>query len=96
MPDYLATSSKFFITYRLPPSKQNGFRNSIFFDEGLNHVAIIPYEVIITGDLNFHVNIKSNVEACTCFSILYSHRLTPPVNIATHKGGNTLGLAISR
>jgi len=74
------------IIYRPPPSKQNGFRNSIFFDEWfiyLDKIAIIPYDVIITGDLNFHVEIKSNVEARTFFSILDSHGLTQHVNSAT-------------
>ena len=87
------------IIYRPPPSKQNGFRNSIFFDEWskyLDNIAIIPYDVIITGDLNFHVDIKSDVEARRFCSILNSHGLTQHVNSATHKGGHTLDLVISR
>ena len=90
---------KFYIIYRPPPSEQNGFRNSISFDEWfkyLDNITIIPCYVIITGDLNFHVDIKSNVEARTFFSILDSHGLTQHVNSATHKGGHTLYLVISR
>ena len=89
---------KISITYR-PPPKQNGFRNSIFFDEWskyLDNIAIIPYDVIITGDLNLRVDIKYNVEALTFFSILNSHGLTQHFNSATHKGGHTLDLVISR
>ena len=61
------------IIYRPPPSKQNGFRTSTFFDEWskyLDSIAIIPYDVIMTGDLNVHVEIKSNVEARRFCSIL--------------------------
>jgi len=59
-------------------------------------IAIIPYDVIITGDLNIHVDVKSNGEARTFFSILDSHGLTQHINSATHKGGHRLDLVISR
>jgi len=52
--------------------------------------------VIITGDLNLHVDIKFNVEVRTFFSILDSHGFTHHVNSATHKEGHTLDLVISR
>ena len=45
---------KFCIIYRPPPSKQNGFRNSIFFGEWskyLDNIAIIANDVIITSEL---------------------------------------------
>ena len=38
----------------------------------------------------------SNVKACIFFSILDSHGLIQHVNSATHKGGQTLDLVISR
>jgi len=63
-------------------SKQNGFRNSFFFDQWskyLDNISIIPYDAIITGDLNFNVGIKSNVKGHTFFSILDSHGLTQHV-----------------
>ena len=65
----------------------------IFFDEWskyLDNIAIIPYDVIITGDLNFHVDIRYYVEACTFFSMLDSYGLTQHVNRVTHKGGHTI------
>ena len=52
------------IIYR-PPPKQNDFRNSIFFNKWykyLDKMTIIPYDVIITRYLNFHMNNKYNVE----------------------------------
>ena len=36
----------------------------------------MSYDVMITGDLNFHVDIKSVVEARRFCSLLDSHRLT--------------------
>jgi len=49
-------------------------------------MAVIAYDIIITGDLNFHVDIKSDVQAHRFYSILNSHGLTQHVNGATHKG----------
>ena len=82
-----------------PPCIQNCFRNSLFFAEWskwLNDIASIPYDVIITGDLNFHLDNKSNVEARRFCSILDSHGLTQQVNRTTHKEGYTIDLVISR
>ena len=42
------------------------------------------------------MNNKSDVEADRLCSILYSHGLTQHINGATHKGGHTLDLVISR
>ena len=42
------------------------------------------------------MGIKSNIEARTFFSILDSHVFIQDGNSATHKGGHTLDLAVSR
>ena len=42
------------------------------------------------------MDIKSDVNARKFCSTLDSHGLTPNVNSATHKGGHTLDLVISR
>ena len=76
------------IVYRYPSSKQNGFRNSLFFDEWckcLAIMAIITYDVIITGDLNFNVDNKSDVESRRFCNIFDFHGLTQHVNSTTHK-----------
>ena len=74
-------------------------KHLILLDESskyLNNIGTVPYDVIITGDLNFHVDIKSDVETRRFCSILDSHRLIQHVNSTTHKGGHTLDLVISR
>ena len=81
------------IIYRPPTSKQN-FRNSTFFDEWskyLYSISITPCNIIITGDLNFHADIKSDVEACRFCSILESHGLNQHVKSVkiVLKGGHT-------
>ena len=85
-----------FVLYIVPLLlNKNGFRNSIFFygwSKYLDKIAIILYDVIITGDLNFHVDITSYVAARMFWSILNSHGLTRHVNSTTHKEGPTLDL----
>jgi len=47
--------------YRSPLYKQNGFKNSILFDEWYKYtdnMAIIRYDAIITVELNFLVEHK--------------------------------------
>jgi len=59
------------------------------------NIAIIPYDVIITGDLDFHVYNKSDVETPRFCSILDTQGLTQHVNGASQKGSLTLALVIS-
>ena len=58
-------------------------------------MAIIPYYVIITGDLISHVDNKSDVNAHRGFSILDSQKLTYHANGTIHKGGHTKDLIIA-
>ena len=47
------------VIYRPPASKVNGFRKSVFFDEWsrfLDRLVVLPGEIVITGDLNFHLD----------------------------------------
>ncbi|CAG2233223.1 unnamed protein product [Mytilus edulis] len=66
------------VIYRPPPSKANKFRNSIFFEEWsrfLDRTVVVSEELIITGDLNFHLDDPTDNDAhkfletchwCTC------------------------------
>jgi len=40
---------------------------------------MVPYDVIITGNFNFHVDNKSDNEARWSFNIVHSHRLAQRV-----------------
>ena len=47
------------ILYRPLPSKRNGFKNIVFFDQWslyLDRLAVITNDVIISGDRNFHLD----------------------------------------
>ena len=51
------------VVYRPPPSKRNGFINCVFLDQWsayLDAVMLEPHATVITGDLNFHLDIISD------------------------------------
>ena len=78
---------KFLLVLRLLLNK-NYFRNSLFFLEWskyLDNPAIIPYDVIISGDLNFHLNNVSKFEACIYYMMLNSHGLIQQIIVALTK-----------
>ena len=60
---YIATHGVTFrlcVMYRPPSSKQNGFTNNVFFDQWstyLDDIMLDTHDIIITGDLNFHLDI---------------------------------------
>ena len=56
---YLNACFRLVIVYRPPPSELNGLKENDFFDEfnsPLECLAINSSKLLITGDLNFHVN----------------------------------------
>ena len=76
------------VDFTINIAKENGFRNSISFVEWsiyLDNIAIMPYHIIITGDLNFHMDIKFNCEARRFCIVLDAHGLTQHFNSVTHK-----------
>ena len=87
------------IEYRPPPSKRNGFKNSVFFDEWslyLDRLAVITNDVIITGDLNFHLDNVNDADAVRFNGTLEAHALVQHVVGPTHKKGHTLDVVITR
>ena len=87
------------IVYRPPPSKWNGFKNSVFFDEWslyLDRLAVITNDVIITGDLNFHLDNANDADAVRFNGTLEAHGLVQHVVGPTHKKGHTLDVVITR
>lgn len=86
------------VIYRPPASKSNGFKTTVFFKEWscyLDKLVILPEELIITGDLNFHVDDPNNTDARRFRIILDEHGLTQHVKGATHVHGHTLDLIIT-
>ena len=54
------------------------------------------YDLVIAGDLNFHVNDDNNTEATQFSEILSTYNLTQFVQDPTHESGYTLDLVITR
>ena len=87
------------VVYRPPPSRKNNFKNTIFFNEWseyLDRLVVIPEEIIITGDLNFHLDNLNDSDARKMLDILADHNLIQHVQGATHNRGHTLDVVITR
>ena len=87
------------VIYRPPPSTQNGLKTTTFFDEWtayLDHLAITPQRIIITGDFNLHMDNLQNPDTTRFTSLLPSHGLSQHVHSPTHHKGHTLDLVITR
>ena len=85
--------------HRPPPSKRNGFKNSVFFDKWslyLDRLAVITNDVIITGDLKFHLENVNDADAVRFNGTLEAHGLVQLVVGPTHKKGHTLDVVITR
>jgi len=87
------------VVYRPPPSRTNKLKNSTFFDEWtefIDRLAVIQEELVITGDLNFHLD---NEEACDTrkfLETLRDHGLVQHIRGPTHNRGHTLDVVITR
>ena len=87
------------VVYRPPPSRKNNFKTTIFFNEWseyLDRLVVIPEEIIITCNLNFHLNNLNDSDARKMLDILADHNLIQHVQGATHNRGHTLDVVITR
>ena len=62
----------------------------------LDYVVVIPEEVVITGDLNFHIDDPRDTDAQKFLQILSEHGLLQHVSGPTHVHGHTLDVLITR
>ena len=70
-----------------------------FFDDFASYmesIILTPEPLIITGDLNIHVNNTNDSDACEFLDLLASLGLKQHVVGPTHEGGHTLALVITR
>ncbi|XP_052791708.1 uncharacterized protein LOC128225851 [Mya arenaria] len=88
------------VMYRPPPSKKNGLNARDFLDTEwpgfLSKFATIDNNVIITGDLNFHLDNLSDRDTIKFNSVLQSCGMYQHVKGPTHVQGHTLDVVITR
>ena len=87
------------IIYRPPPSNQNGLVNTVFFDQWsvyLDIVMLDSHNIIITGDLNFHLDNPAELDVRRFSETLADHGMTQLVKSPTHRGGYILDIVIVR
>ena len=93
------TSFRLAVVYRPGPTKENRLKNAVFFYQWstfLAEYATQSKEIVIVGDLNFHVDVKNNHEAQRFADTLNTCGLRQHVHEPTHVLGHTLDVVISR
>lgn len=85
--------------YRPPSSSKNGLKMCTFLEEWavlLDQLTIAAHRVIITGDINIHMDDVVHPDTVKFSSVLDSHGFSQHVHGPTHKGGHTLDLVLTR
>ena len=86
-----------FVVYRPPPSNQNGLTTSSFIEEFAEFVSeqiVNTAEIILTGDINLHLDVTSNPNTQKFTQILKSIGLQQHAVGPTHYLGHTLDILI--
>ena len=89
----------FFVVYRPPSSNQIGLTTSCFIKEFANFVSeqiVNIAEVILTGDINLHLDVTSNLNTQKFIQLLKSSGLQQHAVGPTHYLGYTPDILISR
>ncbi len=92
------SSLRLIVVYRLRPDRKNKLTSSVFFGEFpslLESLATASSNLLLVGDLNFHVDIPGDREAAKCLDLLSSANLHQHVLGPTHIHGHTLDLIIT-
>ena len=88
------------VIYRPPPTRENGFKTNDFLEQEwpvfLSRYTTIDKNILIVGDLNFHLDDPTNRDSARFASVLESCGLRQHVSEPTHVGGHTLDVVISR
>ena len=87
------------VIYRPPPSRENNLTTRQFlaeFSTFLERQILLPGELILLGDFNFHIDDTDDYYANEFLSILNTFALTQHVHEATHINGHILDLVITR
>ncbi|XP_078319460.1 uncharacterized protein LOC144620978 [Crassostrea virginica] len=93
------TKLRLCIIYRPPPSKSNKLCVTTFFEEWSQYLsvhALSPEEIIITGDLNFHLDVQQDTNSQRFIQSLHEHGLKQIVDQPTHVRGHILDVVVIR
>ena len=93
------TSITLIVVYRPKPTSVNKLNVKKFwreFEKFTHKFLTSTDEILITGDLNFHLNKSGNKDALKLTSILDEFDLTQKIQVPTHVAGNTLDVLIAR
>ena len=87
------------VVYRPPPSQRNGFTNNVFFDQWsayLDDMMLDTHDIIMTGDLNFHLDIPKEPNVRRFYDTLADGGMTQLVTNAKQNTGRTVDAVIVR
>jgi len=88
------------VIYRPPPSKTNGLNAGTFHENELpkfpSQLATVNQNIVVVGDLNFHLDNPSNTDTAKLNGILESFGMRQHVNEPTHTAEHTLDVVITR
>ena len=87
------------IVYRPPYSEVHSITTSVFlieFADYLESTVLCTDQLLITSDLNLHVEVIDDSDACRFHELLESTGLDQHVRVPTHISGHTLDLIITR
>ena len=85
--------------YRPPPNQKNKFTNTQFFEEFstfLQDRVTSSGDLLIVGDLNFHLDKKNDTATRKLTELLESFNILQCVNTSTHMSGHTLDVIMCR
>jgi len=93
-------SLRLIVIYRPPPNKTNGIKAGTFLENELpkflSQLATVNQNIVVVGDLNFHLDNPSNTETAKLNGMLQSFGMRQHVNEPTHTAGHTLDVVITR
>ena len=84
---------------RPPPSQQNEYNVNCFLDEFaefLSKSTVAKSEIIILGDVNIHLDVKTNTHTRRFIELLESNGFKQHVHEPTHYLGHTLDVLFTR
>ena len=86
------------VIYRPPPSNVNGLSVGTFLDEWSTYLAskaISPSSPILTGDLNFHIDVSQDADASRFLHTICTAGFKQHVVGPTHNKGHTLDVVLT-